>query len=151
MSIFNLAKSYSFGDIAFNIKGVKIGGFGEEGGVTFSPVTPERTTTMVGADGQVTAVQGKDRRWTMEVELMETSVSNAFMNGVQADQESAKGPAKTKSYLVRMAMQDRNTGESMTSAQVIFQGPPEVTKKGTATSRIYTAVLPSPIYIPATL
>ena len=149
--MFTVAKSYSFGDYILTIGGLPIGGYGEDGGVTFEPLTPERTTTMVGADGEVTATQTKDKRVRMTVRLMETSRSNSTLASFQKAQELAKGPLKTASYFVPVAGVDANTGETVISAQCIFEGPPTVTKDQNPSNREWSAILPAPVLTFATL
>jgi hypothetical protein len=148
--MFTLAKSYSFGDNVCTAGGLPIGGFGE-GGVTFEPLTPERVTTEIGPDGLVTGVQSKDRRFRMTIHLMETSTSNTTIKGLQALQEIAKGPLKTLSYNQPLFYRDLNTGEQMVSNQIIWEGDPSMTKQAAPNERVWTAILPNPVYTPANL
>ena len=149
--MFLLAKSYSFGDCVLTIAGLPIGGYGEDGGVTFEPLTPERTITAIGADGQTTANQSKDRRYRMTIRLMETSTSNTTCGGLQSLQELARGPLKTANYNQPVVFRDLNTGEAISCNQCIWEGEPTITKDATASVREWKAILPNPIKKYATL
>ena len=113
------SKTYSFKHTNVLFGGVKMGGFGEEGGVTVARGEGKWVTT-VGADGKVSRSYVASDAGTVEITLMQTSKSNEDMWQLHvADVATLKGQ-------VPLHVHDTLGGSTYFAADAWIEGPPEV-------------------------
>jgi hypothetical protein len=88
MELFQVARSYDFSDVQVTVGGLRIGGFGEAGGVNIEPQS-EISMMKMGADGEVVISKLPLPSYVVTLTLMETSVSNGTLAGLLMIQRNA--------------------------------------------------------------
>ncbi|NRA93811.1 MAG: DUF3277 family protein [Psychroserpens sp.] len=113
------SKTYSFKHTNVIAGSFKMGGFGEEGGVTITRDETDFNKT-IGADGRPSRSYIASTAGTVAITLMQTSESNAVLSQLLAtDTRTLKGQ-------VPLVVQDTLGGSVYTSTDAWLQGPPEV-------------------------
>ena len=126
-----MAKTVNFRDVGV-IFGRPLSGFAEGDDVVKITPMSDKITSKAGADGEVVRSINADDRHTIEIKLLETSPSNAYLNGVQiADEQSGKG-------ILTFSVTNFATGESYTSANAWITKKTEVSKGTNANEVVWT-------------
>jgi len=113
------SKTYSFKHTNVLVGTFKMGGFGEEGGVTVTRSEGKWVMTP-GADGRVSRSYVASDAGTVAITLMQTSESNAVLSQLLATD------TKTLRAQTLLAIKDTLGGSVYTSTDAWLQGPPEV-------------------------
>jgi hypothetical protein len=137
MALFNLSKSYNFSEVVLTIDGQRIGGYGEDGGVSVE-FAGDDSEMVQGADGEVVVNQLPRQPATMTVTLLETSLSNGILQAIYTAQRL------TGTALSPLALVDPSTGESLMSAEAKIANRPNITKNKSASAREWKILLPYP-------
>jgi len=97
--------SYDPKKVILTLGGVPIGGYTDG---TFVNITAnsERWTRKVGADGEVNRAMSNDRTSTIDITLLQTSLSNAYLKTVE-DADAATGLG-----MLPLSFTDLNTGKT---------------------------------------
>ena len=114
------SKTYSFKHTNVLVGGFKIGGFGEEGGVTVTRAEGKWVMTP-GADGRVSRSYVASDAGTIAITLMQTSESNATLSQILATDTT------TLRAQFPVFIQDTLGGSAYSATDCWIQGPPEVT------------------------
>jgi len=130
-------RSYNFSTVQLIIGVARIGGFGDDGGISIEP-SADHIVGTVGADGEPTISRLSDFSETATITLKETSLSNAILETILAAQTLLGGVA----YNVPFLMSDVETGEKVSSQQCAIMGLPSVGKASEAGEREWKVWLP---------
>nr|HAU5726719.1 DUF3277 family protein [Citrobacter freundii] len=79
-------QQYSPKDVVCSWNGVAIEGFAPDSFLRLQRTSP-LVTPVVGAGGQVALTRNADKTGTIEIELMQTSLSNQMLSAIQAKQD----------------------------------------------------------------
>jgi len=145
MELFQVARSYDFSDVQVTVGGLRIGGFGEAGGVNIEPQS-EISMMKMGADGEVVISKLPLPSYVVTLTLMETSVSNGTLAGLLMIQRNAPS-----GFVLPFAMLDTTSGETVLAGQCVFQNLPSITKNKEASEREWKLGLPKATVIMATV
>lgn len=80
-------QQYSPKDVVCSWNGVAIEGFAPDSFLRLQRTSP-LVTPVVGAGGQVALTRNADKTGTIEIELMQTSLSNQMLSAIQAKQDN---------------------------------------------------------------
>lgn len=80
-------QQYSPKDVVCSWNGIAIEGFAPDSFLRLQRTSP-LVTTVVGAGGQVALTRNADKTGTIEIELMQTSLSNQMLSAIQAKQDN---------------------------------------------------------------
>lgn len=136
IELFQVSKSYDFAEVQVIIGGLRIGGFGDDGGVSIEPQS-DLASMKMGADGEVTVSKLPQPFWIATITLMETSLSNTVLEGLLVAQRAL--PA---GFILPFALLDGETGESLLSGQCIFLAWPTIGKEREAGTREWKLGIP---------
>ena len=114
------SKTYSFKHTNVLVGAFKIGGFGEEGGVTVTRSEGKWVMTP-GADGRVSRSYIASNAGTIAITLMQTSEDNATLSQILSTD------TKTLRAQFPVIIQDTLGGSVYSATDCWIQGPPEVT------------------------
>lgn len=140
--LFSLAKSYCFADVVLTVNGIRIQGFGDDGGVTIEPDGDDGALSQ-GADGEVTLTQFAPPPFKATIKLKQTSTSNGVLAGLRALQRSLGVSLMPCPF----SLLDPGSGETLLSPQAIFMGRPSVSMDKEASDREWVLGLPNPAYL----
>ena len=118
----NIVAAFNFNNVIVSLGPVRLGNFGEDGGVTFE-YPSEAVNHKVSADGRVTVSKMNDDRMIATVTLMQTSPSNAAMWGSWRAQEAAFAQGLPIPGLPFNVANIR-TGDTVNAGQAIILQPP---------------------------
>ena len=79
-------QQYSPKDVVCSWNGIAIEGFAPDSFLRLQRTSP-LVTPVVGAGGQVALTRNADKTGTIEIELMQTSLSNQMLSAIQAKQD----------------------------------------------------------------
>ncbi|UPW39691.1 hypothetical protein ESCO56_00014 [Escherichia phage vB_EcoM_ESCO56] len=80
-------QQYSPKDVVCSWNGIAIEGFAPDSFLRLQRTSP-LVTPVVGAGGQVALTRNADKTGTIEIELMQTSLSNQMLSAIQAKQDN---------------------------------------------------------------
>lgn len=80
-------QQYSPKDVVCSWNGIAIEGFAPDSFLRLQRTSP-LATPVVGAGGQVALTRNADKTGTIEIELMQTSLSNQMLSAIQAKQDN---------------------------------------------------------------
>lgn len=80
-------QQYSPKDVVCSWNGIAIEGFAPDSFLRLQRTSP-LVTLVVGAGGQVALTRNADKTGTIEIELMQTSLSNQMLSAIQAKQDN---------------------------------------------------------------
>ncbi|AFU62373.1 hypothetical protein [Escherichia phage EC6] len=80
-------QQYSPKDVVCSWNGIAIEGFAPDSFLRLQRTSP-LVTPVVGAGGQVALTRSADKTGTIEIELMQTSLSNQMLSAIQAKQDN---------------------------------------------------------------
>lgn len=80
-------QQYSPKDVVCSWNGIAIEGFAPDSFLRLQRTSP-LITPVVGAGGQVALTRNADKTGTIEIELMQTSLSNQMLSAIQAKQDN---------------------------------------------------------------
>lgn len=80
-------QQYSPKDVVCSWNGIAIEGFASDSFLRLQRTSP-LVTPVVGAGGQVALTRNADKTGTIEIELMQTSLSNQMLSAIQAKQDN---------------------------------------------------------------
>lgn len=80
-------QQYSPKDVVCSWNGIAIEGFAPDSFLRLQRTSP-LVTPVVGAGGQVALTRNADKTGTIEIELMQTSLSNKMLSAIQAKQDN---------------------------------------------------------------
>jgi len=141
VDLFQQAKSYNFSDVLCLVAGLRIGGFGEDGGIEVE-FNGDLSSMKQGADGEPTVSLLPIPTATVTIKLMETSTSNTLLQGLLVAQRAA--PA---GFGIPFALVDPNTSESLLGGQCVFMGFPAISKGKEAGEREWKLGIPKPVVV----
>jgi hypothetical protein len=139
MDLFQTAKSYNLSDVIVTVSGLRLGGFGEDGGVEVE-FQGDISSMKQGADGETTVSLLPIPPAVVTITLMETSASNEVLMGLLVAQRNLP-----EGFVLPFAMVDPNTGETLLGGQVTFMNLPNISKGKEAGTREWKLGLPKPI------
>jgi hypothetical protein len=140
MDLLQTSKTYNFSDVIVTIAGLRIGGWGEDGGITVEWAS-DLASIKQGADGEPTVSLLPIPAATVTLKLMETSASNTVLQGLLVAQRAT--PA---GFTMPFAMADPSTGEALLSGQAVFMAFPGVSKSREVGEREWKLGLPKPVF-----
>lgn len=82
-------QQYSPKDVVCSWNGIAIEGFAPDSFLRLQRTSP-LITPVVGAGGQVALTRNADKTGTIEIELMQTSLSNQMLSAIQAKQDNTE-------------------------------------------------------------
>lgn len=97
--------------------------YAADGGVTEEPVTAERTTSKVSADGVTHVDTPLDDRMTVKIKVMALSEAAAWMESSQRAQEIRKRAGETLPAIT-VTIIDRNSGEKFVGINCYWKTMP---------------------------
>jgi hypothetical protein len=139
VDLFQQAKSYNFSDVVCTVAGLRIGGFGEDGGIEVE-FNGDLSSMKQGADGEPTVSLLPIPTATATIKLMETSASNTVLQGLLVAQRAA--PA---GFALPFALVDPGTGEGLLGGQCVFLNFPGISKGKEAGEREWKLGIPKPV------
>lgn len=92
-------QQYSPKDVVCSWNGIAIEGFAPDSFLRLQRTSP-LITPVVGAGGQVALTRNADKTGTIEIELMQTSLSNQMLSAIQAKQDNMELEADISSNFV---------------------------------------------------
>ncbi|WMU95500.1 hypothetical protein [Escherichia phage pEC-M719-6WT.1] len=92
-------QQYSPKDVVCSWNGIAIEGFAPDSFLRLQRTSP-LVTPVVGAGGQVALTRNADKTGTIEIELMQTSLSNQILSAIQAKQDDMELEADISSNFV---------------------------------------------------
>lgn len=92
-------QQYSPKDVVCSWNGIAIEGFAPDSFLRLQRTSP-LVTPVVGAGGQVALTRNADKTGTIEIELMQTSLSNQMLSAIQAKQDNMELEADISSNFV---------------------------------------------------
>ena len=92
-------QQYSPKDVVCSWNGIAIEGFAPDSFLRLQRTSP-LITPVVGAGGQVALTRNADKTGTIEIELMQTSLSNQMLSAIQAKQDTMELEADISSNFV---------------------------------------------------
>jgi hypothetical protein len=109
-----LAQPISFTNTVLVVNGVPITGFADgDDAISFKRLT-DSASHKIGADGLMMVSLSADRSGEVDIKLFKTSLSNAYLNGLLAAQESPGGVAFVPIYVTALDVlrQDMGVGSA---------------------------------------
>lgn len=112
--------------------GGRLQGFADGEFVTIEPMSPG-FSEVVGTDGEVARSKSNDRRWKVEIKLLQTSSSNAFLSAVHNNDLITPNGAGVASF----SWQDLSGFSYFTSTQAWIAKWPSASGDRTAKERVW--------------
>jgi len=128
--------AYDLSQQVITINGAKLGGFGEDGAVTYAP-SSDIIEHSVGADGLVVASRNNDKRIVATVMVREMSNSYTVLWNLLKAQQI--GPRFTPLPWYHL---DPSNGDVVTDTHALFVNYPEIEKGQTTSDREFQILLP---------
>lgn len=124
--------NFSPAQVGINWGGIPFTGFAADTFITVSRNSPN-SNTEVGADGSVGHTVVADKTGTIEVTLMQTSVTHRYLSAIQLAQDSSGDL-----YRANMTVVDPSGGFICKAIGVHIQEPPEVSLGGDQNEKTWT-------------
>lgn len=137
MSLFQRVATYDFKAVTTTIGGILIGGFSEDGGISYE-MAADIGESAVGLGGEVVFSRYNDLRVFVDISVMETSRSYKALMDLLTLQQAQPIIAP-----LPFVSRDNISGETVTSDYAIFQTRPTPTKNRQAGVRTFRLLLPN--------